>query len=35
LPQAAMKMMHMREVVPLTRAAISSNQAYKLVNLAK
>ena len=27
-------MIHMREVVPLTRAAISSNQAYKLVNLA-
>ena len=34
LPQTAMKMMHMREVVPLTRAAISGNQAYQLVNLA-
>jgi hypothetical protein len=29
-----MKMMHMREVVPLTRAAVSGNQMYQLVNLA-
>jgi hypothetical protein len=31
LPQAAI---HMREVVPLTRAAVSGNQMYQLVNLA-